>query len=353
MFRSVRIQNFRQFKDLKLENLGRINLITGQNNTGKTSLLEALFLAVTPTNPESVVTIGQLRGVSRLAVNGTHAWGFIFRDGDPVRQISISSDRDGAVHEQLDIGLTSSLEAPAADTNGSVEPAGISTTDPAIPALEFTYAVTEEGTRSEGVSQIVVSERGRTTRRAKGFAPRPFYFLAHGPTDAESDAERFSRIVEARRKSEILDAMRTVEPRLADLLVLALRPSTVAADLGAGAIVPVSYMGQGFERLLTLMLALLSSAGGTLIVDEVEDGLHHSVMEAVWKAIIAAAHKHDVQVFATTHSLEAIEAAVEGSKDYKGSLAFYRLERRNGDIGVIMGEDSRLRSAIAVGFELR
>jgi AAA15 family ATPase/GTPase len=117
--------------------------------------------------------------------------------------------------------------------------------------------------------------------------------------------------------------------------------------------VPVSYMGQGFERLLTLMLALLSSAGGTLIVDEVEDGLHHSVMEAVWKAIIAAAHKHDVQVFATTHSLEAIEAAVEGSKDYKGSLAFYRLERRNGDIGVIMGEDSRLRSAIAVGFELR
>ena len=53
------------------------------------------------------------------------------------------------------------------------------------------------------------------------------------------------------------------------------------------------------------------------------------------------------------HSLEAIEAAVEGSEGHEGSLAFYRLERRADEIGVVAGEDFRLRAAVSVGAELR
>jgi energy-coupling factor transporter ATP-binding protein EcfA2 len=353
MFRSVRIQNFRQFKDLELKNLGRINLITGQNNTGKTSLLEALFLAAGPTNPESIVTLAQLRGIDRSTATGVYAWGFVFRDGAGDQTITIRSERDDVVREELTIGLTSHLEAPAGETNGHRDSGVISTSDPAVPALEFRYIKSDGESTSTGVSQILISDRGRTTHHAKGFDQKPLYFFAPGPAHAEADAERFSRIVALRRKSEVIDAMRTVEPRLADLLVLSLGPPTVAADLGAGALVPVSFMGRGFERLLTLILGLLSATEGTLIIDEIDDGLHYSVMADVWKAIIAAAHQHDVQVFATTHSLEAIEAAVEGSKGYEGSLAFYRLERRDGNIEVIMGEDSRLRSAVSLNFELR
>jgi predicted ATP-dependent endonuclease of OLD family len=90
MFRSVRIQNFRQFNDLGLKNLGRINLITGQNNTGKASLLEALFLLATPTNPESVLTMAQLRRTDRVEMAGGYAWGFIFHDGQAGERITLS-----------------------------------------------------------------------------------------------------------------------------------------------------------------------------------------------------------------------------------------------------------------------
>jgi hypothetical protein len=353
MFRTVRIQNFRQFRDLKLDNLGRINLITGQNNTGKTSLLEALFLAAGPTNPDSMVTVGQLRGIVRSDATGVYAWGFVFRDGDEDQTIKIDSSLDDGIREELRIGLTSRLEARTTETNGHSSGSVIFTSDPAVPALEFRYTRIDGDATSTGVSEILISEHGTTTHPAKGFDQRPLYFFAPGQADTKADAERFSRIVALRRQSEVIDALRVIEPRLADLRVLSLRPPTVAADLGAGALVPMSFMGRGFERMLTLILGLLSAAGGTLIIDEIEDGLHYSVMADVWKAIIAAAHQHDVQVFATTHSLEAIEAAVEGSKDYEGSLAFYRLERRDGDISVVAGNDSRLRSAISVGYEVR
>jgi AAA15 family ATPase/GTPase len=81
MFKSVRIQNFRQFRDLKLDGLAQINLITGANDTGKTSLLEALALLLSPTAPEIVRTIANIRGIDTIGVEGPDAWGWIFHDG--------------------------------------------------------------------------------------------------------------------------------------------------------------------------------------------------------------------------------------------------------------------------------
>lgn len=91
MFKSVRIQNFRQFRDLKLDNLAQINLITGKNDTGKTSLLEALLLHVSPSNPEMVLTIADQRGMASVLADGPGAWGWIFRESDDSGTITIES----------------------------------------------------------------------------------------------------------------------------------------------------------------------------------------------------------------------------------------------------------------------
>jgi predicted ATPase len=356
MFKSIRIQNFRQFRDLKLEGLGQINLITGKNDTGKTSLLEALFIQATPTNPETVLSIARLRGIEQVAINGAYAWGFMFKDGQANEPIVLQSHRDDGVQEKLRIRISDDLELPIdhdADSNGVANQTVLSTSTSSVPALDYEYEVTSGSDVRRGVSRIRVTEHQRITQRAKGFTQRPFYFLAQGPASAEFDAERFSRLVEARRKEEVVSALRSLEPRLEDLEVLALRPSTVTADLGSGPLVPVGYMGRGFERLLTLILAILGSPNGIVMVDEIDDGLHYSVMPGIWKAVIAAATAFSVQVFATTHSLECIEAAVKGSEGHEGTLAFFRLDRRNGDIEVVAGEDHRLRSAVRVGAEIR
>jgi hypothetical protein len=356
MFKSVRIQNFRQFKDLKLDGLAQINLITGKNNTGKTSLLEALFLQATPTDPEKVLTIAHLRGIENISTGGGYAWGFIFRDGRSDEPVVLDSRRADGIREQLKIHLSGDLETPIgsqSSSNGVRNEPVLSTTASTIAALEYAYEIESGSDVVTAVSSIRVNEDVRLTQRAKGLSQLPVYFLAHGPANAEADAARFSRLVEVRRKHEVVDVLRALDPRLVDLEVLALRPSTVTADLGSGPLVPIGYMGRGLERLLTIVLAILSTPGGTVLIDEIEEGLHYSVMPGVWKTLAKAALDYGVQIFATTHSLEAINAAVEGSAGHEGSLAFYRLDRRGDDIRVVTGEDDRLRAAVRVGAEIR
>jgi hypothetical protein len=357
MFTSVRIQNFRQFRDLTLEGLGQINLITGANDTGKTSLLEALFAHVSPTTPETILTIANLRGVEQVQLAGGYAWGFIFRDGDTQSTIRLESTRDDGVRESLEISVSEDSDIAFERTNGGSDasaPRVLSTSARSASTLQYVYSVESDGKSRQGVSRIQVTERGHLTERAQGFDGRPFYFQAHQPGDPQSDARRVSYLTVTGRKGQLIQALQIIDSRLSNLEVLDLGPpSFVAAEVGPGQLVPASYMGQGFERLLSVFPALLRSPGGTVMIDEIDDGLHYSVLVDVWTAIIKTAIKHNVQIFATTHSYECIEAAVKASEDHEGSLAFFRLERRPHDIEAVAAPDSRLRSAVTVGFEIR
>jgi len=354
MFRSVRIQNFRQFKDLELKNLGRINLITGQNNTGKTSLLEALFLLDNPNDPTRTIIAANFRGIDRPGSETPELWEWLFHVRQLDQQIELESEDGDGGRTHLKVNLSRGSLIPAA-RNGDASIAGHAapfvTSALPLPTLVYDH-VTQSGqhleTRLQWTSQGLVLEPDRRGAGREGF------FLPYHYTPGESEAGRFSQLELIGREAAVVDALRIVEPRLKKLTVLNLGGrSSVYADLGQFPLVPMAMMGQGFSKLLTIVSAMVLREGPIYLVDEIDDGFHYSVLPAVWKAIIAAVHKHDVQLFATTHSLEAIEAAVEGSEEYEGSLAFYRLERRNDDIEVVMGEDSRLRSAVSVGAELR
>ena len=80
-------------------------------------------------------------------------------------------------------------------------------------------------------------------------------------------------------------------------------------------------------RIVRLMLAIANSPGGVVLVDEVENGIHHSVLSKVWKSIATAAERFDTQIFATTHSYECIEKAYEalGAEGFR----FHRITTRN------------------------
>ncbi|MCC7367363.1 MAG: AAA family ATPase [Chloroflexi bacterium] len=358
MFRSVRIQNFRQFKDLHLENLGRINLITGQNNTGKTSLLEALFLLLSPTNPEVILTIANLRGIETVLADGPNAWGWIFNSAAEAEVVTLSAVDDRAQSVKLRIKSSRSLRMPSSKPPPGDRAPGtleyvVTTSGRPLVALVFEY---EDSWGQHGLSRIRMETDGpRIEHEAGQIHDLPSFFVPNRSPRSTYDAQAYSRIVQANRDHEVVDSLRIVDRRLARLQILDTgMGANVHADFGDGALLPLNVTGQGFSRVLTIVTAIVESAGGVVLIDEIEDGLHHDVMTDVWKAIIAAAHQHDVQLFVTTHSLEAIEAAVGGSEGYEGSLAFYRLEReKSGEIGVVAGEDHRLRSAVKARAELR
>jgi AAA15 family ATPase/GTPase len=87
-------------------------------------------------------------------------------------------------------------------------------------------------------------------------------------------------------------------------------------------------MGHAFCRMLTLYMGMLVTKTEILLIDEIENGLHHSVYENVWKGIGALAWDENIQVFVTTHSEECVIAAEKAAKrGEEHGFSHHRLEQ--------------------------
>ena len=119
----------------------------------------------------------------------------------------------------------------------------------------------------------------------------------------------------------------------------------------------MSIMGDGTKRLLALSLSFKRAQNGVMLVDEVENGLHYSILPEVWKTIDWLSREFNVQVFATTHSYECIKAAHAASRanEFADDLAFVRLQRdRSGGIQCVPYDDAEAFDyAMEYGREVR
>ena len=79
--------------------------------------------------------------------------------------------------------------------------------------------------------------------------------------------------------------------------------------------VPLECFGEGMKRAFVLIASAAAARDGLLLVDEIETGLHFSAMLRTMKALILAAQAFNVQIFLTTHSLEAIDALLDAARE--------------------------------------
>ena len=121
----------------------------------------------------------------------------------------------------------------------------------------------------------------------------------------------------------------------------------------------INLMGEGIQRLLSIVAAIASIAGGMIFIDELDNGLHYSALRALWKGILIAANKYDVQIVATTHSAEALRHLSwvldeEEHKDYRNDVAAYTLIRAKDDtVRSFRYDASQLNFAMEHDIEVR
>src|SRR5947207_1390600 len=109
MYSTLTIRNFRCFEELKIEGLKQINLITGINDVGKTSCLEALFLLIGGFNPGLPLRVNALRGLNTIVPNSQEQWGWLFYNHDVDQTIEIL----GLVAEGSEDSLRVRLASPS------------------------------------------------------------------------------------------------------------------------------------------------------------------------------------------------------------------------------------------------
>ena len=157
---------------------------------------------------------------------------------------------------------------------------------------------------------------------------------------------------------ELVKALRIIDPRISDIAVigsegpLRRRTAIVRAD-NISRPVPLRSFGDGLNRLLAIVLSLMNAGGGLLLVDEFENSLHHTVQLDAWRMIFRISQALDVQVFATSHSWDAIEAFQKAAAESPEDGALLRLIRRGDDVIPTVFSENDLAVATRDDIELR
>jgi hypothetical protein len=362
MYRSFHVRNFRCFRDLTLTGLERVNLIAGANNVGKTALLEALFLHCGAYNPSLTLRLNPLRGIQMVKLEFGHGaeapWDSLFAGFDTSESVELSGENEATGGRRLTLKLLRTPEELAQVsqvTQQATEPSEFVPVSPETPAVvELEYST--DGGQS-GRYLMVLDQKG-DFRVQPVPPPPPFFALflpARGRVPLADDAERFGRMEVVGRQDVVSEALQVIEPRLCRVAVVVRGGVPMLhGDIGLGRLIPLPLMGGGMARLASLVLAIGDASGGVVLVDEIENGLHHSVLPRVWQAIGEVARRFSTQVFATTHSFECIVSAHQAfSANGPYDFRLHRLERTQQDIRAVTYDQETLEAAIETGLEVR
>lgn len=374
MLQNLEIRNFRLFDHLKMEQLGQINLVGGRNNSGKTTLLEALFLLCGTANPELVLRINTFRGFRGLNELVTPAaipetiLKPLFYQFDSNKTIKINGQYDSLDYIELKVTVERQNTVALSLKNRQTDTSAVDQRDPIqIPSstlianrenvefndlrLDYVYRSHRSGEiRSEGHLHVANNGIEMATPSTKN--PFLAIFVSSRGGNSIEDATRLGDLRRRKKGDLLVNALKIMEPRLQ-----ALEENSVAGypmiwgDIGLSELVPLSMMGEGMTRIARILLAISTAAGGVVMVDEVENGIHYSVLQKVWSAIAAAAERAQVQVFATTHSFECMAAAHQalGNK-----LMVHRIEQdKEGKNHCVTLEEEGIAAAVRHGFEVR
>lgn len=346
MYEHITIHRFRLFRDVHVDGLRRLNLLAGANNSGKTALLEALLLVSGGANGELPLRLNRIRG---LAASGTvrqvadALFGPLFPRLDTTDPVVIEGR-----HSDLGcVKVTLSLRDSVA-TRLPLESARHAEEDLQHISLHLSFE--RDSTPPQDV-EVRCTPNGFEMQPPPTDAPLLCSILTSKTGNAEEDAGRYSRLRVRKQGDVLLHALRIIEPRLEQIEVnSASGRSILCGDIGLPELLPLGLMGEGMSRVARLILAIADSPGGVVLVDEIENGVHHSVLEKVWKAIHEAAVHNGVQLFATTHSLECIHAARQA---VGGDVRLIRLQPHVESRPVVDYTEEALSGAFDFGMEVR
>lgn len=358
MITEVLIRNFKCFKQLTLPNFGRITIIGGQNNVGKTVLLEALFLFFDRIPSNMILKQYGWRGLGNVMVTPEGMWGPMFRKYDLHQEMSISvwtnSKREIATYKY---NTNYVLEAiPKSEIPHDSEGKSVRTDVEPIPSfsLDIEY---DDGSKDKKTAHLLLSPKGKLgiqhdyivdAQQITIFLPAKMHI------SSKTTSERFSKLTKIGQEDNVVKFLKIIEPRLNRLANITEGPEPVIyGDIGLAEMIPIPFMGEGMSHMLDIALAICEAKNGHVFIDEVENGIHYSLLPKIWEAIGNIAETYKCQVIATTHSYECIEAAHKGLANKPDDLRYIRLDREGSVITAKTSDYEMLGAAISHNMEIR
>jgi hypothetical protein len=314
MIEELILENFRGFRSLDLKGLKPVNLIVGHNNTGKTSLLEGILLSC------QARRIAELPGMFR-AIQGRddlRYFPWLIRDGSQSGAATLRC-KYGSVDNAL--ALIKPNHPP---------PAGFIASGTNFGPLFLLLGPN----RKDAICRVV-SVQHREPPSLVSLIGK-----AYRKRDGEETFQKLLATIDSRIKKVRIDPGED--------------GNQVVVDIGLSELMPLAQVGQGVYRLATIVADIIGEPTAVLLIDEIENGLHHSVQKQVWTGLAAVAKELNVQIFATTHSGECLHAAHKAFLERQPyDLGVVQLFRTDGGVQGRLLDEKHIEAAIKADIELR
>ena len=310
------IRNFRGFDDLKLSGLQAVNLIVGENNAGKTSFLEGLAAVASPQAFNQLP--GLFRAKEQHADSRFYRW--LLRDAPGVDEGLIE-----ATGPNLENRLSFCSKMPVGQSRGN-------------------------HIHQSSRLQAYASQSSKELRFCA-------VSVHHGTPD--SLVKSFGDAVRPSSGEEIMhEVLRSVDPRIKRIRVDPTEHGNlIAVDIGLSESIPLSQAGQGIFRLVSILSVLLGIKPQLCIIDEIENGIHYTALPRMWRGLAKISELLGIQIFATTHSKECLEAANRVFHDEDEAqtkdLAVIQIMKVNDKVVARILDEERVNDALDIAIELR
>ena len=361
MLKSLEIKNFRSLKDFHVSKLGKVNLIVGKNNSGKSTVLEALRIYAGNAQRGLLEEIAEGHDEThRLReTEQVNPYQLTFEDIIPDRQfpfedffvgrqfpkdetlaISIGelAPDDNAL--RIEHGFLVEEEVVVKDASGNIVERRnrhrqiLNNSNDELPSDSISHALfVTKGKRSFPPIRLDQFRSSHYRNRVEISGTLPCSLIPTPFIPVDVLAAEWDNIVFTEHEEVVRQALRIIAPEFENLTFVRDEENKYSRRdfhrfakvrmSDSSRPVPLNSLGDGMLRVLQLVLKVFPAKGGFLLIDEFENGLHFSVQEKVWTMLFELAEKLDVQIFATTHSWDCIESftnAARNNKDVEGVL---------------------------------
>lgn len=320
MFKKIEIKRFRGIKDAVIGDFKRVNLFFGRNNCGKSSLLDALFLATGLSNPLLPINVNVMRGYNKTRLKDLE---LNFYNLDSAQPIHICVENEEKRNIEISLFENNkrdvSFDTNTIDIHSNVIEGEY--------GLKFNFEINDESFESE--LRFDLSTTTNTIDFPKKYVESLRCIYLTPKYDFNTSIQGLENILKNKDEDFIIEGLRFIEPRVKDFIFT---EEGIFVDIGIEKRIPINMMGDGVRKIVSLLTVIYDCKDGIVLIDEISNGFHYSVMSNLWNVIIKAAIKNNTQLFITTHDYDSIKGLRDTALNiHDENVATFKLLRTSDD----------------------
>lgn len=325
-FKNLEIKNFRGIDHLKVDDFSRVNVFLGQNSSGKSSILECLFLLIGMSNPDLPQNINLLRSRS---YTGFVELSYLFRNCNLKLHPEISSKLHDGTSRHLSLEMTYMFDEKAQHSfkSGEIPTSGAKTF---LNTLKMNFTHEENDITKKYDCRVTVSQSGDVTNKkmAENYLEKNSAIFIPADLAIGNSINDLVELAKRKKKEEVANLLKKFDNRITSVEIL--NNIAYIGLKGIEQLLSVNMMGDGLRRYLNIVAASANPMNNIILIDEIDNGLHYSAYKKLWEAIFALATDTNKQVFVTTHSKETLcrlNEMLEEHTEYQNALRLYTIEK--------------------------